>query len=754
MIDRINNGSIREITNFIYRKTKPITPRAGTFYWIENGEYDGSPELWYAFSDTKLARLDSSIQSILTEDENIIISEKDSLDRQTINLNYGVFPTVDETELKKGLATVESVDEYTNLVVKKVVNDEEVYVDELVLDGSIYKLYKGGFEIARFDTDRVKNAIESAESSIHNFSINGKEAIVTGDINSYRGDVIIESSDIVYKPKIDDSDSITIKGAIDKLYEDAYSGLICDETYKTDYVTISDIDENNQQTLSVKIGEFGKINGIATVEDVVDYSTLLLVDESGNISTEVKADGSKYILKQGSKEIASFNIEKDSFLKEAELVYKHDDSYTSEVNDEPYIHLILKTTDDTQEDDEIYLSVADFLKNELHEIDVNDSNKFINISEKKSHKQTLSVNYGSVSEDVEGIAIASEVKSYVDDKDSTMKEYVDKCLDDERNITVQDNDVILDENNKVIKFIIGNKTYYSQAVLAPEPPTVSSNILYAVAGNGDSVSLSLGNKIGETYYKVDTSSTITSPNNDNISEWSNGTTVTLTDTNFLTTSSDTGVEKYVHCVNMSQGLISSVRNEKVTIKRKLANPTASVTMDDYSNSRSLVATKNSSNGETTFMYSNNGSSWSNVNNAVYSNNEKTEIRYVKEILTGWIDSDSVSKSIIVSKMQIFIASLATKPTTSMSSFDGWTGKNKKEVSSEDWKWKTPEEGSYYPCIAIPKDYKLIATQLNKPVNFDGSKITVTIPSIGGNKYDIYCISKQTADCNINIKVTK
>lgn len=91
----------------------------------------------------------------------------------------------------------------------------------------------------------------------------------------------------------------------------------------------------------------------ATIAKNLDATTLKLVKVNGEkeeAATTVSADGSTYKLKQGSKDVASFNIEKDSFVKSGSVVRGTKDEHgnvAENENGEYYIKLEIKTHDDT-----------------------------------------------------------------------------------------------------------------------------------------------------------------------------------------------------------------------------------------------------------------------------------------------------------------------------------------------------------------------------------------------------------------------
>lgn len=104
----------------------------------------------------------------------------------------------------------------------------------------------------------------------------------------------------------------------------------------------------------------------ATIANNLTATTLKLVKvngESEENTTTVSADGSTYKLKQGSQDVASFNIEKDSFVKSGSVVRGTLDgnNFTEGTPDAPgeyYIKLEIKTHDaaaDTAAESTLYI---------------------------------------------------------------------------------------------------------------------------------------------------------------------------------------------------------------------------------------------------------------------------------------------------------------------------------------------------------------------------------------------------------------
>lgn len=91
----------------------------------------------------------------------------------------------------------------------------------------------------------------------------------------------------------------------------------------------------------------------ATIANNLTATTLKLVKVNGaseEDATTVSADGSTYKLKQGDTEVASFNIEKDSFVKSGSVVrgtLSKEGAFTPSDNGEYHIKLEIRTQDDT-----------------------------------------------------------------------------------------------------------------------------------------------------------------------------------------------------------------------------------------------------------------------------------------------------------------------------------------------------------------------------------------------------------------------
>lgn len=125
---------IENITKFKFRKTKPLYPKPGTFYWVEedviiNDEINHKYCIYFVNNDKKLLRLDSNMFELIVKnkDNNYIqISDKNELDQQEIYLIIGKYikeDTINDKGIRvfkitnsnnKGLSTVESTVEYVS----------------------------------------------------------------------------------------------------------------------------------------------------------------------------------------------------------------------------------------------------------------------------------------------------------------------------------------------------------------------------------------------------------------------------------------------------------------------------------------------------------------------------------------------------------------------------------------------------------------------------------------------------------------
>ena len=121
---------IKDIASFVYRKTKPTNPDAGTFYWVEKP--DGT-EIYFTDTSKNLIRLDSNIIDIVTNetDSNIIVERNGNA--LTLKLKYGDFG---DSETYDGVATVRDIIQYfgngfevdkDNNIVKFTKNGEVFY---------------------------------------------------------------------------------------------------------------------------------------------------------------------------------------------------------------------------------------------------------------------------------------------------------------------------------------------------------------------------------------------------------------------------------------------------------------------------------------------------------------------------------------------------------------------------------------------------------------------------------------------------
>jgi len=147
-------------------------------------------------------------------------------------------------------------------------------------------------------------------------------------------------------------------------------------------------------------------------------TVILDSDPSATGIQTIKADGKVYTIKQGNTEIAKFNIEKDSFVKEGTLVYGPSTGLTSgtsvdanesatsvEGKTTPYLKLVIKTTDNAVEN-YIYIKADQLV--DVYTGSTGTDNTRVDITVSDDHKisATLHIAGGSGTGSVTGVAAA------------------------------------------------------------------------------------------------------------------------------------------------------------------------------------------------------------------------------------------------------------------------------------------------------------------------------------------------------------
>lgn len=234
------------------------------------------------------------------------------------------------------------------------------------------------------DSSTVLGALKTLDAALFNvdnnsgvISIGGAKGVITlktnntstGYINlsmdnSVLSASIVDTSSAAYKTveyfvgtSADTSANDTIKGA--KAYTSEVLGTSGDaSTANTVHGAINKAEAVKTELL----GTVGDASNIKTIEglttkinDTSTNATLHLYSgtEGTTVATHVKADGQIYRLVQGTTNVATFNIEKDSFVQDASVVYFATDADASAGTGDPnakaghYIHLVIKTSPDT-----------------------------------------------------------------------------------------------------------------------------------------------------------------------------------------------------------------------------------------------------------------------------------------------------------------------------------------------------------------------------------------------------------------------
>lgn len=234
------------------------------------------------------------------------------------------------------------------------------------------------------DSSTVLGALKTLDAALFNvdnnsgvISIGGAKGVITlktnntstGYINlsmdnSVLSASIVDTSSAAYKTveyfvgtTSDTSADDTIKGA--KAYTTEVLGVSGDaSTANTVHGAINKAEAVKTELL----GTVGDASNVKTIEglttkinDTSTNATLHLYsgDSGTTVATHVKADGQTYRLVQGTTNVATFNIEKDSFVQDASVVYFATDADASAGTGDPnakaghYIHLVIKTSDAT-----------------------------------------------------------------------------------------------------------------------------------------------------------------------------------------------------------------------------------------------------------------------------------------------------------------------------------------------------------------------------------------------------------------------
>lgn len=120
--------------------------------------------------------------------------------------------------------------------------------------------------------------------------------------------------------------------------------------------TLQDVIEGVEEQMVELAGEIDKL------EDASKLTLKKVTVDGEEDATDVTADGSTYKLYQGTDAVCSFNIEKDSFVREGSVVYGSlsGETFTESADGEAFIKLIIRESDDEGTTDEkaIYIAAA------------------------------------------------------------------------------------------------------------------------------------------------------------------------------------------------------------------------------------------------------------------------------------------------------------------------------------------------------------------------------------------------------------
>ena len=244
---------------------------------------------------------------------------------------------------------------------------------------------------------RLDNIAQNTASEIHSASIgtttgivsffnstNGTgDALLTLDISGYisaeiaklktTDDVVIASKNdgvVTIKAGVKEANGVIAQGDGEDitLAKVATTGKAEDITF--DAINLEGVDESENPVVAQGATLQDVIEGVedqmadlaGEIDALENASKLTLKTADGTTATEVKADGSTYKLYQGEDEVCSFNIEKDSFVREGSVVYGSmaEGVFTESADGEAFIKLIIRESDDEGTTDEkaIYIAAA------------------------------------------------------------------------------------------------------------------------------------------------------------------------------------------------------------------------------------------------------------------------------------------------------------------------------------------------------------------------------------------------------------
>lgn len=231
---------------------------------------------------------------------------------------------------------------------------EAATINEVKYPAGLYFGGKSGWEYLTNDTNvaaieqKIREAVEALDANvaISSWNADTRKLTITGGVAETDGKVGRDSAiaDVAVT-----FEKVALTGKAEDVKLDAYNNS-----------DGSDIVAGTTVQTAVE-------NIIESIDKLSSDSALTLVDHTGNSADTVKPDGTTYQLKQGTKVVAQFNIEKDSFVKSGRVVYG---TYNSDSNSftpasegtkgDAYLHLVIGTAD--AEESNVYIAAKDMIK--------------------------------------------------------------------------------------------------------------------------------------------------------------------------------------------------------------------------------------------------------------------------------------------------------------------------------------------------------------------------------------------------------
>lgn len=196
--------------------------------------------------------------------------------------------------------------------------------------------------------------------------------------------------------------------------------------------TLQDVVEGVEEQMAELAGE---------IDDLTEASKLTLKKVNGDEEEDadhVSADGSTYKLYQGEDEVCSFNIEKDSFVREGSVVYGSmaDGEFTESADGEAFIKLIIRESDDEGTTDErvIYIAAASLV--DQIKVKSNDG-----VEDAEDGTENASTAYLTYDSDTNSLVITSKVKKAIALAETSVQSVNGHSAEEDGTVTIEASDI-------------------------------------------------------------------------------------------------------------------------------------------------------------------------------------------------------------------------------------------------------------------------------------------------------------------------